>query len=753
VRDLISVQEITRRAGIRPGERYAWYGPALIVTDQQGACGRGDPGDPTGFYFRETRYLSRLRLDINGDAPWLCAVGRARQDELAFSYVHPELSGGGGGGTGAAGEEQPRNQHGLPRRAMDLLARYRVGFHTLEIELTLTNRWAERAELELGWDLGADYADLLEVQAGTRQQEASVETLPNPAPLRFRHTHSALPLETIVEAEGADWRGEPDRLVTSLTLACGEVRRLLLRVMARDDRDMPDAAEISARAEAVREWVTSVSRVRGLGEIPFGQMVNQAMTDLGSLALLEGEADGWLAPAAGIPVYPALFGRDALTASWQATVLDRGELLQATLTRVGRLQGTTVAPERDEEPGRIVHSVRTGPLARLGKNSFARYYADYASPFMFVISLAQLYAWTGEEKLVRRHWDAVRRILDWAREYGDRDRDGYLEYCTQAKDGPKNQGWKDSGNGIVYEDGRPVPAPIATCEVQGYWFAAQQLTAVLCGALGEMEDARAHWRSANELKQRFNRDWWLPEQRFFALALDPDKRLVQSITSNVGHCLASGIIADEYIRPVVGRLFAPDMFSGWGIRTLSSDHPSYNPISYHLGSVWAVENGTIAFGLRRYGLDARTLDLFEAMVALAMLYDQYRVPECVGGYTRSEFPHPGAYPRATVPQAWNQGALPLVLQTILGLQPVAPLHLLAVDPMLPPWLPELTIERLRLGRTTATLRFCRDKDGQTEAEILRRRGPLRLVQQPPPESRTASLGDRFRALTESILPW
>jgi glycogen debranching enzyme len=477
------------------------------------------------------------------------------------------------------------------------------------------------------------------------------------------------------------------------------------------------------------------------------------MSDLGSFALLEGEPDGWLAPAAGAPVYPALFGRDSLTSTWQATVLDRGELLEATLSRLGRLQGTVVDPERDEEPGRIIHSLRRGPLARLGLNPFDRYYADFASPFMFVISLAQLYAWSGDDGLVRRHWDAARRVLDWARDYGDRDGDGYLEYCTHAKDGPKNQGWKDSGDGVVYEDGRQVPSPIATCEVQGYWFAAQQLAAVLCGVVGGMEDAKAHWQSAMELKERFNRDWWMPEERFFAFALDPEKRLARSITSNVGHCLASGIIADQHVRPVVGRLFAPDMFSGWGIRTLSSDHPSYNPVGYHLGSVWAVENGTIAFGLRRYGLDARTLDLFEAVMDLAMLYDHYRIPECVGGYPRSEFPHPGAYPRATVPQAWNQSALPLLLQTILGLQPVAPLHLLAVDPILPSWLPEITIEGLRLGGTTATIRFRRGDDGRTDAEIVRKRGPLRLVRQPPLESLTATVGDRFRALTESILPW
>jgi glycogen debranching enzyme len=741
------------RVDIRPHERCAWHGPALVVTDDRGECGSGPDAYLSGFYFRETRYLSRLRFEVNGQTPWLCAVGQGRQNELTFAYAHPELAGGSGGGSGSAGEEPPRDARGLPRRALDFWARYLVGFHSLEVFLTVANRWAERAELELAWWLDADYADLMEADAGARQQEAVVERLSERNRIHFRYLHPDLRFETIAEADGADWCAEGDHLAARVVLQRGERRDLQLRVTADGDEDVPDAAEIAARDEALARWRADVARVRTWGRLPLGRMVDQAMDDLGAFALLEGEADEWLAPAAGAPLYPALFGRDSLTSTWQAAVLDRGALLEATLARLARLQGTAVVPERDEEPGRIIQSLRRGPLARLGLNSFARYYADFASPFMFVISLAQLYAWSGDERPIRRHWDAARRVLDWARDYGDRDGDGYLEYLTRAKDGPKNQGWKDSGNGIVYEDGRQVPAPIATCEIQGYWYAAQQLSAVLSAALGRMEDARAYWASAKALKERFNRDWWMPEERCVALALDPDKRPARSVTSNAGHCLTAGIVADEHVRPLVGRLFAPDMFSGWGIRTLSSAHPSYNPISYHLGSIWSVENGTIAFGLRRYGLDARTLDLFEAMVDLAMLYDGYRVPECVGGYARSEFPHPGAYPRANAPQAWNQSTLPLLLQTILGLQPVAPLHLLAVDPILPPWLPDVTIEGLRLGGTTATLRFHRGKDGHTDAEVVRRRGPLRLVRQPPPESLSADLRDRFRALVESVLPW
>jgi glycogen debranching enzyme len=254
-----------------------------------------------------------------------------------------------------------------------------------------------------------------------------------------------------------------------------------------------------------------------------------------------------------------------------------------------------------------------------------------------------------------------------------------------------------------------------------------------------------------DLKARFNRDWWMEEEGFVALALDPDKRPARSVTSNAGHCLASGIISDEHLPRVVGRLFAPDMFSGWGIRTLSTEHPSYNPLAYHLGTVWPVENATIAFGLRRFGFDARAVDLARATIDLASLYERGRIPECVGGYARSEFPHPGAYPRANPIQAWNQSAFPLLLHTILGLQPVATLSLLVVDPVLPSWLPEVVVRDLRLGGAVATLRFWRDRSGESHAEVVRKRGTFHLLRQPPPESLTTGLRDRMGALVESVL--
>ncbi len=479
--------------------------------------------------------------------------------------------------------------------------------------------------------------------------------------------------------------------------------------------------------------------------------MNANIHDIASFPLLQGPRDEWLAPQAGVPLYPALFGRDAFTTGWQAALVDGGALTNAALTRLGRLQSDRLNDWTDEEPGRIPYQMRQGPVARLGLSPYAAYYADYASPMMFIIALAHAYAWAGDRELVRGHWDVARRIMDWSREYGDRDGDGYLEYRTRSSKGTKNQGWKDSGNAILYEDGAPVPAPLGTCELQGYWFAAQQMMAALSWAMDRRDDAKAYWRSAMSLKERFNRDWWMPEHDYFALAMDPDKKLVRALTSNVGQCIATGIIDDEHLPRVVGRMFAPDLFSGWGVRTLSTQDRSYNPIDYHLGSVWAVENASIVFGLRRFGFEQRAADLSKALFDLAALYVGSRIPETVGGYGRDEWPTPSAYPRANIAQLWNASVFPMLLQSLLGLQPVAPLSLLVIDPVLPEWLPEVVLEGVRLGNAKATLRFWRTDDGGAHGEIVHKDGTLHLVRQPPIESLHAKVSDRFSALVDTLL--
>ena len=738
-------------AHVRFRHGYAWRGASLLVMDENGESGPHDK--LTGYYFREARHLRTLRFEVHGERPWLCAGGSPSQEELAFVYVYPELTNFGGGGTDVSDDTTWSDDHGVSQRAIDLRLRYVVGLDGLDAELLLTNRSREPVELEVTWIVDADFADIQEAHGAARQQTAEVGADHDGATMRFVYRHPDLSLETRITAHGnCTWSTlDAHRLAGRLRLQPQQSEQVALRVDAIDRGNEQSAADTERRLAYIAQWRDHLTRV----EIPeargIEQTVRQAADDLASLALLDGAEDEWLAIQAGIPLYPALFGRDTITAGWQAAMLDRGALLDASLTRLRRMQSDRVDEFHDEEPGRIPYQVRQGPLSRLKLNPYSAYYADFASPLMFVISLAHLFAWTGDKDGIARHWDAARRILDWAREYGDRDGDGYLEYLTRSPAGTKNQGWKDSGNAILYEDGRPVPAPLGTCDLQGYWFAAQRLMSVLSWVMGEHENARALWRSASDLKIRFNRDWWMAEEGFVALACDADKQFARTVASNVGHCLASGIISDEHVPPVVGRLFAPDMFSGWGIRTLSTEHPSYNPLSYHLGTVWPVENATIAFGLRRYGYDSRALDLARSTFDLASLYERGRIPECVGGYARAEFSHPGAYPRANPIQAWNQSAMFLFLHSILGLQPVAALDLLVIDPVLPTWMPEVILHDVRLGTTVATVRFWRDEDGGSHGEVVRKRGPMHLIRQPPPESIRAGVRDRFGALADSLL--
>ena len=751
---------------VRPELLCAWHGPSLLVTNSHGAC--GDDQTLSGFFFREARYLRTQRLLINGETPWLCEAATEDPRTLRFVYVYPELREFGGGGSGQSAGEGAASagnatlgsrlrggdggDDGIAPRTLDVLVTHRVGIASLSTELEVTNRGRHEVSVTLAWQLDADFADIAEALEGRRQQNADVLLTGDACDLLYSYGHPELPYRTRVISNGPGiWKVSNGGVACELRLRRQETERLLLQVLPEDFHNALLPEDISRRDSAMLAWQKRLTRVTAPANALVEETIRSNARDFASLPLLQEREDEWLTMQAGMPLYPALFGRDTLTAGWQAAFLDRGESLNASLTRLGRMQSDRDDAWRDAEPGRLVHEVRLGPLARLGRHPLDAYYGDYAGPLMSVISLAHLYAWTGERAIVERHWDTARRALDWARERGDLDGDGYLEYQTRSPEGLEHQGWKDSGGAIVYDDGKPVALPIATCELQGYWFAAQQLMAVLSWIMDMPDDAKAYRASAMELKGRFNRDWWMDDEGFIAIAMDPDKRLVRAVSSNVGHCVASGIVSDEHLPKAVGRLFAPDMFSGWGVRTLSADHLAYNPLSYHLGSVWAVENATVAFGLRRFGFDTRALELTQALFDLARLYPEYRIPEAVGGYPRGERPFPGAYPRANTPQLWNSTAVLLLVHTILGLQPVAPLHLLVVDPVLPTWLPEIVLHDLRLGGATATVRFWRDDNGDSHAEVLHRKGTLHVVKQPPPESLSARVKDRFTALTDRIL--
>jgi glycogen debranching enzyme len=735
---------------VRPQILYGWKGPSLFIVNTRGEC--GDDQTLSGYYFREARFLRTLRLAIDGDAPWLCEAASVEPHILSFTYAYPEVAEYGGGGSGQSGDDTPTNARGIPQRALAVRLVYIASLTGLTVHLTVTNHSKRRVTCELAWYVEADFADIQEAQSRRREQEATVETESGADCVVFQYQHRQLRYRSVVTALGdSPWTVTGTGIATHIDLQSQQSVELGLRVDGSEADGTRLADDAGERDQCLRYWRDGFARLEAPANRTVERIVASSIRDFASFPLLHGCSDEWLALQAGMPLYPALFGRDTLTAGWQAAWVDHGQTLDASLTRLGRLQSERNDEWHDEQPGRIPYQVRCGPLALLNINPYAAYYADYASPFMFVIGLGHLYAWTGDKAIVRRHWDTARRIMEWAQAYGDADQDGYLEYQTRSSKGTKNQGWKDSGDAIIYEDGTPVPAPLGTCELQGYWFAAQQLMAVFSWVLGSRADARGYWRSAMKLKQRFNRDWWIDDGLCVALALDSQKRRVPAVSSNIGHCIASGIISDAHLPATVERLFAPDMFSGWGIRTLSAKHGSYNPLSYHCGTVWAVEQSTIAFGLRRFGFDERARQLTSAMFDLAQLYPEYRIPECVGGDTREDRPTPGAYPHANAPQLWNATLFPLLIHTILGLQPVAPLDTLVVAPDLPEWLPEIVLNDLQVGGAKANVRFWRGEHGRSHAEILERHGTLHLIHQQPPESLSASPWDRFRGLLDTVI--
>ena len=473
--------------------------------------------------------------------------------------------------------------------------------------------------------------------------------------------------------------------------------------------------------------------------------LEQAKRDLATLRLydLDTGPRAWTF-AAGLPLYIALFGRDTLTASWQAGILGH-EMMIGTLATLARYQGTRVDDWRDEQPGRMLHEAHTGPLSTLNLDPRGRSYGSITTSGLYAFMVAELWHWCGDAEVIAPFLDPALRALQWL----DRERlhDGLYTYQTHSTDGVKHQAWKDSPDAIVYDDGSPVEPPIATCEEQGFVHIAKLHFAEVLWAIGRRDEAKRMFAETLALKKRFNEAFWMEDEGFYALAIDSNERQVRSITSNPGHCIATAIADDEHVPRIVERLFRDDLFSGWGIRTLSSRHPSYNPYSYHLGSIWPVEHGTFALGFMRYGLHDRVQQIARAQFEAAALFDFNRLPELFGGHPRDDdHPFPALYPNANSPQAWSASATFCLLQAMLGLYPYAPLNLLVVDPHLPEWLPEITIRGLRVGKANVTIRF----HGESW-HVLEQEGKLHIVQQPLPWSLTATWPERVGDLLRSLV--
>ena len=721
----------------------AWRGQSMLVLESNGRIG----GEGiAGYYFRGARYLSNLFFTINGHTLQLCSSAKTGYNRLEFFYIYPPVESSGTGGSGSGMIEK---SEGISQRGLDIRLLFIVAPSGLSIELNLTNRWDKQIQFNLQAGIGTDFLSIDEAYGTQKSISGKSNYIKTADGVYCTHTDSDFPLEMNFKLPETDrWKIEESSFQREVSLSQGETFCTTMEFEAFDPAIPLTSVQWRRREAQMASWSASLTRLYSNPTSQYPEIVNGLMDYLCSAALLEGESDQWLAPAAGYPYYPFLFGRDALTSSWMMAMFDQGQSIDNTLSRLGQLQGKTDDSFRDELPGRIIQQARSDISSRKGDNPFDRYYGDYASPFMFIISLAHLYAWSGNFAHVKKHWESCKRVLDWAQTFADLDGDGFLEYSTRSPFGPKHQGWKDSQNAVVDESGQMVEPPIAACEIQGYYYAALQAASLFAFLNKCYKDSLRYAKRAKRLKIQFNKAFWVRDGEFLAFGLDSRKKQIRSKASNMGHCLASGIIDNRYIGKTVTTLFSYDMYSGWGVRTLSSANPSYNPLSYHLGSVWPVENATIALGLRRYGFDQEALKLVEANYELARMWKKGHIPECIGGYERSSAGHPGAFPMANQLQTWNAAAFGLFTHVLLGLQPLAPLRILFMDPHLPEWLPELTVENLRVAGAVVGFKCKRKHDGTTITKILHKRGKVRVLFQPSVNAFNATPFKRILSLFE-----
>jgi glycogen debranching enzyme len=693
------------------------HGKTFIVSDLQGEIGAESE---LGMFSNDTRFVSSYRLYTNGERCVLLASGTPTY-YLARVYLTNRWF---------ATEEGE-----VPAGTLGICLT-RAVTHGLHEDIEVTNYGMQPVRFNLEVAIRSDFADLFEVKAHrfVRRGRVTTEVCEHGAEvrtvyvnrdfrreLRYRYLESgSLPVYANGRAtfdvrldRGATWR------------TCTEYCFIHDGDEGPPERRCANAFAHDAFDELQQRWLEQATRLTSENEEIY-RFYRQSVDDMGALRLYEHEEmdEVWV-PAAGVPWFVALFGRDSLIAGLQ-NMLVNPTFARGALRTLARWQATEFDDWRDAEPGKILHELRVGELAHFHRVPHTPYYGTADATPLYLVTLHEAWRWLGDAELVRRHRDVALRCLEWIDRYGDLDGDGFQEYRTRSPRGYENMGWKDSGDAVVYPDGRQVKQPKALCELQGYVYDAWLRMAEVFEALGESGRAVQLRDKAADLQRRFEAAFWCEDLGFYALCLDPDKQPVRVVASNAGHLLWSGIAGPERAARVVRRLLEPDMWTGFGIRTLSSENPAYNPFSYQLGSVWPHDNGIIALGFKRYGFATEVGRLARDVSEAASHFASHRVPELYAGVARQPGGFPVQYVGANVPQAWAAGSVFHLLQAILGLQADAPHERLHVDPRLPHWLPELTLHGLAIGQATVDLRFRRVDDDRSRWDATVRKGTVEV---------------------------
>jgi glycogen debranching enzyme len=664
-------------------------GNTFVVSDRRGNID-ASPTDTTGLFSWDTRFLSRWMLTMNGKQLNILSTDELDSYFSAQFFLAP--------GTGTTYVDADVSV--IRKRAVG------KGFHE---DLTIFNHKEQPVDLQLRLDVAADFADLFEVKdALAKKGEYSHRIEDHQLILGYRResyhreTWISSTADAAIDEHGFTFSvhlGPHEQWNTCLEVAVELSSMNIFHTAAKYEhsglRVRPDMQLGLAKWHETAPQLTC--------DWPWmGRIYQRSLVDLAALRFNSLMAPGGAIPAAGLPWFMTVFGRDSLITGLQALPF-YPELLETTLRELALLQGARYDDFRDEEPGKIIHEIRFGEMTAFEERPHSPYYGAADSTPLYLICLDEYERWTGNANLVRELEMEARAALSWIDKYGDLNGDGYVEYDRRNKEtGLENQCWKDSWNSILFADGTLSRRPLAVCEIQGYVYDAKVRCARLARTFwGDPELAQRLEKEAAEFKRRFNQDFWIEKRQFFALALDGDGRQVDSLTSNIGHLLCSGIVDEEKADVCVRHLMSNELFSGWGIRTMAEGEGGYNPLGYHIGTVWPHDNSIIALGLRRYGYDEAAAYIALAMLEAARFFEG-RLPEAFAGYTRNLTGFPVEYPTACSPQAWATGTPLLLIRTMLGLEPKG--DRLTVQPAIPKTLGHLTVKGIpgRWGRTDAS---------------------------------------------------
>ncbi|WP_408638664.1 amylo-alpha-1,6-glucosidase [Nocardia gipuzkoensis] len=645
-----------------------------------------ETGKPHGLFFRDARVLSRWELLVNGKPAEPLSVLSPEAFAARFVLRRPP-------------------QAGLADSTL-LVVRERIvadGMHEL---ITLENMGREPTAVLLELHVDADFVDLFAVKEGRAGHARADVTVADGELVLHDHADRSrgISISATVEPEVM-----PGSLVWRVIVPVGECWQTEIIAQPTVGNQRFQAISpgehygISAPGRKIEAWRDTATDIAA-SDPALTRVLRRTESDLGALQMHDESGDARPFVAAGAPWFMTLFGRDSLLTAWMALPLEV-DLALGTLQQLAELQGQDVNPLTEEEPGRIMHEMRRGPAGGqvFGGNI---YYGTADATPLFVMLLAECHRWGADAEAIRHLLPAADAALHWITDYGDRDGDGFVEYRRATDRGLTNQGWKDSFDGINDATGHIAEAPIALCEVQGYVHAAMLARAELADAFDDPRLAGQLRERAAELRVKFAEQFWLPDRGWYAVALDGGKRQVDSLTSNVAHCLWSGIATDEHAAELVSRMASPEMDSGFGLRTLASNMGAYNPMSYHCGSVWPHDTAIAVAGLLRYrhipGAVELATQLATGLLDAAAMFDG-RLPELFCGFPRSRFASPVPYPTSCSPQAWASAAPLLLVRAFFGLDPDAPTRTLTVRPQLPARWGRVSLRALRLGATTVDL--------------------------------------------------